>query len=56
MLAELTASVGATVIRTVTRSVTEPVGLADLGDIARELYTDGADAVAVLGKNPPQCG
>ncbi|MCQ4119020.1 ArsA family ATPase [Rhodococcus tibetensis] len=53
VLAELTTSVGATVIRSVTRSVTEPVGLADLGGIARELYADDADAVAVLGKNPP---
>ncbi|QDQ93432.1 ArsA family ATPase [Rhodococcus sp. WB9] len=53
VLAELTASAGATVILSVTRSVTEPVGWADLGGIARELYADDTDAVAVLGKNPP---
>ncbi len=53
VLSELTASAGATMILSATRSVTEPVGLADLGGIARELYGDTVDAVAVLGKNPP---
>lgn len=53
VLSELAASAGATTILSVKRSVTEPVGLADLGSIARELYCDTVDAVAVLGKNPP---
>lgn len=53
VLSELEACAGGITILSVTQSVTEPVGLADLGSIARELYGDTVDAVAVLGKNPP---
>ncbi|MFZ2174236.1 MAG: ArsA family ATPase [Rhodococcus sp. (in: high G+C Gram-positive bacteria)] len=53
VLAELEAMAGRTTVLRVTRTVTEPVGWADLGDIARELYADDVDPTAVLGKNPP---